>query len=155
MKYRKKPVEVDAIQYTGNNIDEIKQFVGAALFEKGAHYPTGGIAWIKLFIKTLEGDMEVSAGDYIIRGIKGEFYPCKPDIFEATYSAVSETKTGAELIADERADITGIYSDYLTTADDILKHINSGENYINKLAIAGALIAAEIDRLQNQKGGGE
>lgn len=77
MKYRKKPVVIEAIQFTGN-FTEIEDFVGAdAEFRNG-----------KLLIATLEGPMTASPNDWIIKGIKGEFYPCKPDIFEATYEAV-------------------------------------------------------------------
>lgn len=74
-KYKKKPVEVEVVQWTGMNFKEIKNFCGAdvALF---ANQPV---------ISTLEGDMVVSVGDYVIKGAKGEFYPCKPDIFELTY----------------------------------------------------------------------
>lgn len=88
MKVRKKPVEVEAVQWTGLNLEEIKAFVGESLIytrEVGKGKP-------RLFmkIKTLEGDMLTSEGDYIIKGISGEFYPCKPDIFKATYEEVEE-----------------------------------------------------------------
>ena len=78
MKYRKKPVEVEAIQYTGENLPEIINFVGRNLRVRGN----------LVVIFTLEGDMIVSELDYIIKGVKGEFYPCKPDIFEKTYERV-------------------------------------------------------------------
>jgi hypothetical protein len=79
-KYRKKPVLVEAIQYRVDNIKEIEKFVGKEL----------RVAWSSptfpnLFIPTLEGDMVAQKGDWIIRGIEGEFYPCKPGIFKATY----------------------------------------------------------------------
>lgn len=74
-KYRKKPVTVTAVQYTGNNQDEIFNFT-----EGNAYINNKG-----LIIKTLEGEHIASVGDYIIKGIKGEFYPCKPDIFKVTY----------------------------------------------------------------------
>jgi hypothetical protein len=76
MKYRKKPVEIEAFQLTEENIDKIKGFCG----DKIIHHPIAGT-----FIKTLEGLMKADKGDYIIKGVKGEFYPCKPDIFELTY----------------------------------------------------------------------
>ena len=76
MKFRKKPVVIDAMQLTIQNIDEIEQFVGGD-FGKNASGET--------VIATLEGAMICSIGDWIIKGVKGEFYPCKPDIFEATY----------------------------------------------------------------------
>lgn len=77
-KYRKKPVTIEAIQWLGTNLLEIDDFVGGSIANKG----------ITLVIHTLEGDMEASIGDYIIKGVKGEFYPCKPDIFLATYEEV-------------------------------------------------------------------
>lgn len=78
MKYRKKPVEVEAIQYTGENLPEIINFVGCSL-------RVGGNLVV---IFTLEGEMIVSELDYVIKGVNGEFYPCKPDIFEKTYERV-------------------------------------------------------------------
>lgn len=79
-QYRKKPIVIEAIQWNGRNYAEIIQFAGGddSLF-------TCNITDKLLNIQTLEGDMIASEGDWIIRGIKGEFYPCKPDIFEATY----------------------------------------------------------------------
>jgi hypothetical protein len=80
LKYRKKPVEIEAIQFTGENWEEIDQFLTVD-YEK---YPIGKL----IRIPTLEGTMACDRGDYIIKGIKSEFYPCKPDIFEATYDKV-------------------------------------------------------------------
>lgn len=83
MKYRKKPVVVDAIQYTGTNFKEILEFIGGQ-DERGKI----DIHQNSIFIKTLEGDMEAKPNDWIIRGIKNELYPCKPDVFEETYEKV-------------------------------------------------------------------
>lgn len=91
MKYRTKPVEIEAIRWTGLNLEEIKTFVGDSLI-----YDIIDTAWevgkgrpfVLIKIKTLEGDMHVSEGDYIIKGLKGEFYPCKPDIFEKKYELI-------------------------------------------------------------------
>jgi len=80
--YKKKPVIVDALQYDGHNYKELKDFVGNALFRvdpTGVNQPS---------IHTLEGDHLVIEGDYVIKGIKGEFYPCKEDIFHKTYEMV-------------------------------------------------------------------
>jgi hypothetical protein len=74
MKYRKKPVVVEAIRFTGANLSEIESLTNAVV--------TDGE---RVFIQTLEGDMLVTPGDMVIKGIAGECYPCKPDIFEATY----------------------------------------------------------------------
>lgn len=79
-KYRKKPIIISAMQWKGNNRSEIIDFVGnSAVFDR-----TG------LYIITLEGEMFASIGDYIIRGVVGEFYPCKGDIFRKTYELVEE-----------------------------------------------------------------
>ena len=76
-KYRKKPVIIEAIQWNGKNLTEIDNFVGGSLKIEGS----------SLVIHTLEGDMEASINDYIIKGVNGEFYPCKPDIFDKTYES--------------------------------------------------------------------
>lgn len=80
MKARKKPVEVEVIQLkmvSPRSYRKCKEFVGEAWIES-VHNRLP-------IIKTLEGAMEVSDGDYIIKGVNGEFYPCKPDIFHKTY----------------------------------------------------------------------
>lgn len=79
-KYRKKPVEVDAVQWTGNNVDEIEEFGSLDVWFNEN----------ELYVITLEGTMKASVGDYIIKGVHGEFYPCKPDIFAKTYEEVEE-----------------------------------------------------------------
>ena len=79
-KYRKKPVVIEAIQWASNNLSEIDNFIGRTVDNKET----------TLVIHTLEGDMEASIGDYIIKGVNGEFYPCKPDIFDKTYEEVTE-----------------------------------------------------------------
>jgi hypothetical protein len=78
-KFRKKPVVIEALLYDGSDesIADVAEFVGKTL----------NIRQRKLSIHTLEGTMEANPGDWIIKGVKGEFYPCKPDIFEATYEA--------------------------------------------------------------------
>jgi hypothetical protein len=73
MKYRKKPVVIEARQLDANNADELAKWSGAIHGEHG------------FFIQTLEGVMKANQGDWVIQGIGGEFYPCKPDIFDATY----------------------------------------------------------------------
>lgn len=84
-QYRKKPVIVEVLQFTAIGVidwDKIYEFCPDVRPRNG-----------ELYIKTIEGEMHVSPNDYIIKGVKGEFYPCKPDIFEATYEAV-EAKDG-------------------------------------------------------------
>lgn len=79
MKYRKKPVVIDAIQYIGTDENKIElyHFMGRLTYYVDENED--------LVIKTLEGNMRANIGDYIIKGIHGEFYPCKPYIFEETY----------------------------------------------------------------------
>jgi len=78
--YRKKPVVIEAIQWTGDNFGVVGKFSESIFgpYGKESH----------LEINTLEGRMKADVGDWIIRGIKGEIYPCKPDIFEQTYEPV-------------------------------------------------------------------
>ena len=78
-KYRKKPIIVEAVQNTGGNVSEIREFMDN---KSRPVYTKDGYVYL---IKTLEGTMTANVGDYIIKGVKGEFYPCKPDVFEATY----------------------------------------------------------------------
>lgn len=80
MRYTKKPVTIEAILFTGDNCLEIIRWMGGPadnLELKNTDHP---------YIHTLEGDMLASPGDYVIKGVKGEFYPCKPDIFRASYT---------------------------------------------------------------------
>lgn len=94
MKYRKKPVVIDAIQYRVHRLKEAIEFTGKhpkfdqwfKSWEDYENHVRMDRCVFKVF--TLEGVMEARDGDYLIKGIKGEFYPCKPDIFEATYEAV-------------------------------------------------------------------
>lgn len=93
-KYQKKPVVIEAIQWNGSNLKEIIDFIGL-------HPSAQKWTWEKyeevvktdgLKIFTLEGTMMASIGDYIIKGVNGEVYPCKPDIFDKTYEKVEEWK---------------------------------------------------------------
>ena len=93
MKYRKKPVVIEAVQWLGGDEswEEILKFSENPHYRRMDLLAGNG----KITIKTLEGEMTADKGDWIIKGIKGEFYPCKPDIFEQTYEKVEErTKKG-------------------------------------------------------------
>lgn len=90
LKYRKKPVVIEAMRLNDDNLEDVINWIGVGkiglygLKDK----PFNGVAaqpYTFLRIITLEGLMEAHAGDYIIKGVKGEFYPCKPDIFDQTY----------------------------------------------------------------------
>lgn len=79
-KYRKKPIVIEAMQYTEKTlISDIIDFIGSSFC---------GTNGDKILIHTLEGPLSASVGDYIIKGIKGEFYPCKPDVFNSTYEVL-------------------------------------------------------------------
>lgn len=82
-KYRKKPVEIEAVQFPANAelTDEMKDHIGEADYSYSAE---DGL----FTITTLEGAMTVSPGDYVIKGVAGEMYPCKPDIFHQTYTRI-------------------------------------------------------------------
>lgn len=94
MKYRKKPVEVEAVKYFGvDNYEETPEWLEKAISDGivfvSDKYDRESKTVIEVTnIKTLEGDMMVSEGDYIIRGTEDELYPCKPDIFEGIYDKV-------------------------------------------------------------------
>jgi hypothetical protein len=85
-KYRKKPVIIEAMQYLGPfSLDEMHEEWGEAFSSVCTQNDLGLAA-----IKTLEGLLFLTIGDFIIKGVKGEYYPCKPDIFEATYEPVGD-----------------------------------------------------------------
>ena len=79
--YRKKPVVIQAVKWTGENNIEVLDFCSSC-------YITSSGKTKDLIISTLEGDMSASVGDYIIKGVKGEFYACREDIFDMTYETV-------------------------------------------------------------------
>ncbi len=92
-KYKKKPVSIEAIKWTGKNLFDVTTFIDGK--KPDIKHRIASDKWDEyeqivkkkgLIIKTLEGQHIASIGDYIIKGIKGEFYPCKPDIFKKTYS---------------------------------------------------------------------
>lgn len=91
MKYRKKPVEIEAVQFKGFDKES-----GQVILSERPEWLTSQFGKTVLFfgkpdtltIKTLEGEHIASIGDWIIKGVKGEFYPCKPDIFEMTYEPI-------------------------------------------------------------------
>ncbi len=88
-RYRKKPVVIEAWRFQGNRTDVVHQAMPAWLSEalrEGTVYYTGGDAPYYT-IQTLQGAMRAEVGHWIIRGVKGEIYPCKPDIFDATHEA--------------------------------------------------------------------
>jgi len=88
-QFRKKPIIIEAVQWTGKNKSEVKLFAPSVHIYEDSDYAGGSSLGMKCKIPTLEGEMEAQIGDWIIRGVKGEFYPCKPDIFESTYEGLN------------------------------------------------------------------
>jgi hypothetical protein len=81
-RYVKKPIEIEALQWVGTNLNEILEFSPSCFsYERNK--------MVVLAVSTLEGPMTATIGDYIIKGIKDEFYPCKPDIFLLTYDQIN------------------------------------------------------------------
>lgn len=117
--YRKKPVVVEAVQWTGENHAEMCEFIDPEVFEIK---PKEG-----LIIHTLEGDHHASPGDYIIKGVNGEFYPCKPDIFAKTYEPATLTQPNEPLVTgfDVVDTKTGKYPELekIALKEDWAKHL--------------------------------
>lgn len=100
-RYRRKPVEVEAWQWEGrflvDGVNMSPPWMQEALADRTAYLEGKG----ELYIRTLEGVHHASVGDYIIRGVKGELYPCKPDVFEQTYEPVPQWNGRLEGLDDE------------------------------------------------------
>lgn len=92
MRFRKKPVEIEAIQWTGENTGAVMAFApaGVIAYDPGYNFPH------TLTIRTLGGKTTADVGDWIIRGIKDEYYPCKPDIFAGSYDEIMNEAAGME-----------------------------------------------------------
>ena len=114
-QFRKKPVVVEAVQLDNLNASDITRWIGkdkAKLnLESDTAYQAGKAPpMFSVTIKTLEGDMKAMPGDYIIRGVNGEFYPCKPDIFAKTYEPVPDLPTpciSCPITSEEKASCCG------------------------------------------------
>ena len=106
--YRKKPVTVEAVQWTGENRAEMCEFIDPEVFEI--------IPRVGLVIHTLEGDHHASPGDYIIKGVNGEFYPCKPDIFAKTYESATLTPPNEWVRVEEKLPRVG--GNYICAVQD-------------------------------------
>lgn len=85
MKYRKRPIEIEAIQFTRSSFLTLEKFTDNKIKILMEKHPNGRV-WAE--IETLEGTMTAELNDYIIKGIEGEFYSCKPDIFEKSYEMI-------------------------------------------------------------------
>lgn len=108
--FRKKPVTIEAVQLTWKTWDDVCEFTGGIISPTNPARSVDTFSdtcgelspYIELTIPTLEGDHTAKHGDWIIKGIKGEFYPCKPDIFAATYDPVEETEPNTTKPAMDR-----------------------------------------------------
>ncbi len=101
-KFRKRPVEIEAVQLTPETFREVIASVPLDQFGAGGQHDDGRVY---VSIRTLEGTMRADEGDWIIRGVQGELYPCKPDIFAATYEPVTPCQAGSSApnaVGDER-----------------------------------------------------
>lgn len=85
-KYRKKPIEIEAIQFDGNNLKDVIDFINDETFYCPIPYESGHL----INVDTLEGTVTCYPGYWLIRGVKGEFYPCRDDVFRMTYEKVNE-----------------------------------------------------------------
>lgn len=106
--YRKKPVEVEAMQLNGETLRIVKWMAANGSNYRTKTHPTDSTQDV-IFVPTLEGEMRADPGDWIIRGVEGEFYPCKPHIFEATY----ELAGNAAPVDAERERMLGVVEDLL------------------------------------------
>jgi len=134
-QYRKRPVVIEAIKWTGKNLRDVICFTDGPLNTRTHH---AGMMWeqyselvaregLKIF--TLEGKMNADVGDFIIRGVKGEFYPCKPDIFAATYeNADTPTPLAAdriEALVKERDEATNQLDSARHSVDVLEKRVEA------------------------------
>lgn len=85
-QYRTKPCEIEAIQFTRDNFEDVKAFGEGSIKDLIIERCPGGKAYCK--VQTLEGLMIATEGDFIIRGLRGEYYPCKPDVFNKKYEEI-------------------------------------------------------------------
>lgn len=105
-KYVKRPVIIEALQFDGNNQQRILEFIGGGA-EAEPSFTTDDPPVPILLVRTLEGVMRGDVGDWIIKGVKGEFYPCKPDIFEESYELAEGIGVVAYDDEEEGADANG------------------------------------------------
>ena len=131
MRFRKKPVEVDAIQWNGENRDDAHNFITGFSSNIGAD---------GILIGTLEGDHRADIGDWIIKGVAGEFYPCKPDIFDLTYDRVS---TICDMCNKNPAGM-GLFK---STGGLFLSAEIKNDMYLCKPCHDNLLIASKVDQL--------
>jgi len=136
MKYRKKPVIIEAIIFNGKNFAECEKFIGKHNYDNTLNFPN---------IITLEGTMRITVGDYIIKGIAGEFYPCKPEIFSKTYEVVKGGIATSEEL--ESSDLSISILNWNVLPNDL--HIDS--KFYEKIIIDGVDYKDLIKQLKELK----
>ena len=125
-RYKTRPCEIEAVQWNGLNLEEVEEFVGEALIY--SIYSICDTAWevgkgrthVIMKIKTLEGEMMANEGDYIIKGLCGEFYPCKPEVFEKKYELIEVNNKNDEAAAEAMFVMAFLYIMFL--------HLNTLKN---------------------------
>lgn len=138
MKYRKKPVVIEALKWDGTNADEIADFMrlnSCMVYGDSEHEDQ-----LYFHIPTLEGEMRASIGDYVIKGIKGEFYPIKENIFLETYEAVAMTKHKAGDAGFTEEELVKLCTSSFVDGFDCKPDLEVGiSSVIHALKAAGAL----------------
>ena len=153
--YVKKQVTIQAMEWTGENVEELEYFTEDQDNEK----------WFRefdeygeqhLYIFTLEGSMKANIGDYIIKGVKGEFYPCKPDIFKMTYEELEAKKENNEIVKTYTHEVRAIQ--FLGNPEEIKEFLGEGMHHYEELDLIiphdeGDLVVNETDYLLKEKNG--
>lgn len=154
MKFRKKPIIIEAIQWNGNsNKREIDLFVGKELkaeLESETAYVAGkGAPLFSLIIETLEGNHKAMPNDWIIKGIKGEFYPCKPDIFDKTYEPAQSMTApdGFERLKRESNALQQCLYGLNGALDDYWNSKHRGESQIKKINDWQQICLRELNKI--------
>lgn len=169
--YRKKPVTIEAVQLNWANWNQICDFLGDIISpvnpgrtsteysETCGEETSGDCQWIEITIPTLEGDHIARHGDWIIKGVKGEFYPCKPDIFRATYEPAEQEEinrysTHAEAMAKAREDAIREAADVLAREYNICAIpdgvVINGSELTSPASCRDAILALLNDGSQNE-----
>ena len=145
-QYRKKPVVIEAIQYDGDNWDDIEVWTDF----RAKHWRSSNV----MAIETLEGTMTANVGDWIIKGVAGEFYPCKPDIFEATYEPTTNcSKLGSKFAIKQ----VGNEGYVIYRENEFIGGItgNDKDVYVVRTRLSPSELRGLADLLEDTLGGGE
>ena len=156
MKYVKKPIVVEAVQWTGKNLPEVVDFAGDKLncdmsANEMCSEDMAKNTINELYIDTLEGTMHISVMDYIIKGVKGELYPCKPDIFLETYEV--EGAADSTQVDEDDSGINWGDKKLTIIARDFDKNVNVKTDVVgfNQFEALGLIEIAKQQFLQDDK----